>query len=137
MGRKGKYILVVVLIVISIIGITGYRMWNKPEEKVEDVQGIPVTAAGLVGEFAADETKANAKYINKAIEVTGTVSGIEQNQDGGTMVLLQSDDPMMVVQCAMQDKGVTVETGKNVKIKGFYSASSLLGISLTGCVIVK
>lgn len=135
MNRRARYIFVTILIVVSIGAISGYRMWNKEPDKVEDIEGVPVAAADFIKEFSADEAKANKKYLNKAIEVTGVVSGMEQNQDGGNMLIIQGDDPMMSVQCAMRDAGVKVENGKTVTIKGFYSASSMLGISLTDCVI--
>jgi predicted RNA-binding protein with PUA domain len=135
MNRRARYILVTILIVVSIGAISGYRMWNKEPDKVEDIEGVPVAASDFIKEFSADETKAHQKYLNKAVEVTGIVSGMEQNQDGGNMLIIQGDDPMMSVQCAMRDAGVKVENGKTVTIKGFYSASSMLGISLTDCVI--
>jgi hypothetical protein len=135
MNRKARYIFVTILIVVSISAISGYRMWNRAPDKVEDIDAIPVSSTALVKEFSVNETDANQKYLNKALEVTGTVSGIEKNQDGGNMLIINGDDPMMSVQCAMRDRGVAVENGKIVTIKGFYSASSMLGVSLTDCVI--
>lgn len=135
MNRKARYIFVTILIVVSIGAISGYRMWNKAPDKVEDIEAVQVTSSDLIKEFAADETKANQKYLNKALEVTGIISGSEKNQDGGNMLIMQGDDPMMSVQCAMRDAGIKVENGKTVTIKGFYSASSMLGVSLTDCVV--
>lgn len=135
MNRKARYIFVTILIVVSIGAIAGYRIWNKAPDKVEDIGAMQVAAADLIKEFSADEARANQKYLNKALEVTGVVSGMEKNQDGGNMLILQGDDPMMSVQCAMRDAGAAAENGKTVIIKGFYSANSLLGVSLTDCVI--
>ena len=124
-----------ILIIVSVAGIIGYRMWTKSEEMVEDVQGISISAAELAKSFATDETKANQQYLNKAIQVTGVVSGTEKDQDGGLMVLLQTEDPMMTIQCAMREAGAAVENGKSVTIAGFCSGSDMLGVRLTSCVI--
>src|SRR2546423_461654 len=58
--------------------------------------------------YNANEKDADTKYLNKAIEVSGTISEVDKNQDGGTMVILQTGDPAAGVQCAMRDKGATV-----------------------------
>ncbi len=128
--------IVIGIILLVLIGIgTGVYLWNKPHKKVEDVKGIVVTADVLSKEYNADEITANTKYLNKAIEVSGAVSEIEKNQDGGLMVILQTGDPMAGIQCAMRDKGVNVAKGQSVNIKGFCSGNGITGVSLTDCVI--
>ncbi|MBL7718029.1 MAG: hypothetical protein JNL72_04275 [Flavipsychrobacter sp.] len=135
MSRKAKYIFLLVLLFVSAAGIIGYRIWNRPPDTVDSQEGVPVTAVALVKEFAADEAKANTRYAGKALSVSGMVSGTERDQDGGTMLLLQSEDPTMTVQCAMQPGSPAVENGRQVTVKGFYSASSMFGVSLTGCIV--
>lgn len=135
MNSKARYIFVTILIVVSIGTIAGYRMWNKAPDKVEDIEAVQVPASDLIKEFSSNEVKAGQKYLNKVLEVTGIVTGSEKNQDGGNMLIMQGDDPVMSVQCAMRDAGVQIENGKTVTIKGFYSASSMLGVSLTDCVV--
>jgi uncharacterized protein YpmB len=135
MGKKARYILLFILIVVSVGVIVAYRIWDKPEEMVEDVQGVSISAPELAKSFATDEAKANQQYLNKAIQVTGVVTGTEKDQDGGLMVLLQTEDPMMSIQCAMRETGATVENGKSVTIAGFCSGSDMLGVRLTSCVI--
>lgn len=112
-------------------------MWNKPHAKVEHAKSVVMTALTLSKEYNADEKKADSLYLNKAIEVSGMVSEIEKNQDGGTMIVLQTDDPMTGVQCTMREKDVKVEKGQNVVIKGFCSGNGITGVSLTDCVMTK
>lgn len=129
-----KIIFAVVLLALIGVGTGIYLFYKKPET-VDDKKGIEVAAMALSKEFAADESAANAKYLNKVIEVTGTVAETENNQDGGLMVILDTGDPMAGVQCAMRDKGVTATKGQQVTIKGFCSGSGITGISLTDCII--
>jgi len=135
-----KKIIGAVVLVMAIGGGVGYYMWNKPRPKVEDAKGIEITATQLAKEYTADENTANTKYLSKdhdkAIEVSGTVSEMEKNQDGGFMVVLQTEDPMVGVQCAMRDKNTPDLKGKAVKIKGYCSGNGITGVSLTDCIIV-
>lgn len=128
--------IVVAVALLALIGVgTGIYLFYKKPETVDDKKGIEVAAMALSKEYAADESAANAKYLNKVIEVTGTVSETEENQDGGMMVILDTGDPMAGVQCAMREKGVTANKGQTVSIKGFCSGSGITGISLTDCII--
>lgn len=128
--------IVFAVVLLALIGVgTGIYLFYKKPETVDDKKGIEVAAMALSKEFAADESAANAKYLNKVIEVTGTVAETENNQDGGLMVILDTGDPMAGVQCAMRDKGVAATKGQQVTIKGFCSGSGITGISLTDCII--
>ena len=124
------------LALLLLIGIcTGIYLWNKPHKKVEDATGITITATGLSKEYNTDEKAADARYLNKAIEVSGTIGEVDKNQDGGIMVILESGDPATGIQCAMRDKGVSVSKDQNVTIKGFCSGNGITGVSLTDCVL--
>ena len=129
-----KKILIGVL-VAAIIGVcTGIYLFYKPAEKVENKKGVVVTAAGLVKEYNDNEKSADLKYLNKAIEVSGTINEVTKNQDGGLMVILDSGDPTIGIQCAMRDKEQKLAKGQSVTVKGFCSGK-LMDVSLTDCVI--
>jgi len=126
----------IAVVVIAVAGsLTGIYLWNKPHKKVEDAPSIAISAVDLHKAFAANEADANGKYLKKALEVSGTVAEVDKNQDGGTMVVLQTDDVMAGVQCTMRDKNINVEKGKAVTIKGFCSDNGIMGIILTDCVM--
>ncbi len=131
-----KIILAVVLLALIGVGTGIYLFYKKPET-VDSKEGIVISAKGLSEAYSANEHVADSLYLNKAIEVTGTVDATEQNQDGGTMVILQTGDPMTGVQCALRDKDVKVARGQTLTIKGFCSGSGITGVSLTGCVLKK
>jgi len=130
-----KKVLIVLLVAIVVGAIAVGYIWNKPHTKVEDKKGIVISAEALAKAFTDDEKNANAQYLNKAIEVTGTVTEVDKNQDGGTMVVLQTGDPMHAVQCTMRDKGVAATKDKQVTIKGFCADNGIMGVSLTDCII--
>jgi hypothetical protein len=130
-----KKILIAVFLFIMIgAGIVLYQ-WNKPHTKVEDVTGININAMDLSKEYQLNEKAADTKYLNKVIEVSGTISETDKNQDGGTMIVLQTGDPITVVQCSMREKGITAAKGQKVVIKGFCSGNGITGVTLTDCII--
>ncbi len=130
-----KKVFIAILVVLIIGVIAAVAIWNKPHAKVEDKKGIAISAAALATAFTNDEKNANAQYLNKAIEVTGVAAEVDKNQDGGTMVVLQTGDPMHAVQCTMRDKGATATKDKQVTIKGFCADNGIMGVSLTDCII--
>ncbi len=128
--------ILIIIFVLLLIGVgTGIYLWNKPHKKVENAKSITITAATLAKEYSANEKEADAKYLNKAIDVSGTISEIDKNQDGGIMIVLQTDDPTAGIQCALRDKGANPVKGQNIEIKGFCSGNGITGVSLTDCVI--
>lgn len=132
-----KSILLIVLIIIIVGGIVGYTMWNKEPEKIEDVDVAAINIEELTNAYEADETAANEKYLNKALKVTGIVSGTETNQDGKLLIILTGDNTTSEVQCTMRDVEDKAEEGANITVKGFCSGSNMFGVLLTDCVIVE
>lgn len=135
--RKKKWpLILLVLGILALVGAgTGIYLWNKPPAKVENTKGIRVSATDLCKQFSTDETQANKTYLNKAIEVTGTVSELSKNQDGAMAVVLQGDDAAMGVQCTMREKNVVLEKGKVVTLKGFCSGNTMFDVLLTDCIV--
>ena len=128
--KKKQIVLILLAIVIIAAGITGFVLWNKAPEQAEDKKATEVTVQELTAAYANNEKEANATYLNQVLEVTGTVTETEENQDGSLMIVLDDN-----VQCSMRDKNAKPEKGATVTVKGFCSGSNLFGVSLTGCII--
>ena len=97
--------------------------------------GININAPELAKQYQANEKAADTKYLNKVMEVSGTVSETDKNQDGGTMIVLETGDPIAVIQCGMREKAITAAKGQKVVIKGFCSGNGITGVTLTDCII--
>jgi hypothetical protein len=134
--KAGRIILIIVGVALLVGGITIYYIWNKPGRKAENEKGMAISSDSLISAYNADEKAADAKYLNKAIVVTGMVAKVDKNQDGQTTVLFNSADPMSSVFCTMRDKGATVDSGKAVTLKGFCSGHTT-DVLITDCIPVK
>ena len=133
-----KKILIIVLILAAGAASYGYYLYNKPRSGVSEMKTAYVTdAKSLFSEFSTDENSANAKYLGKAIEVSGMVRSVDID-DRGTMNVAIETDEMGAVNCQFEkkDQMPEVTAGKNVKIKGVCSGF-LLDVVLVDCEIVN
>ena len=138
MKSKTRLIIIVVLLAITVGAFVGYRMWNKPHTTVEDVKALQVTAAELCRAFEENEAEANKRYVQKAIEVTGTVGEVTNNQDGFPSVILHGGESSTEIVCTMREKNVAIQAGGVVTIKGFFTDyDGMFGIKITDCIVVK
>lgn len=136
MNKKFKTVLVVLLVLLVGGAAVVYFMWNKPQRDVADEKGVEVTAPQLVKEYQANENQANARYLDKAIQVSGQVIDVKTNQDGMVTVMLASDDAMTGVFCTLKAKEPLPVTGTAIVIKGICSGM-LSDVRLREAVVVK
>ena len=132
-----KYTFFILIIAVLAAAATGIYLWNKPHIKVEDRKGIALTADQLCKDFNENEAAANTLYLNKAIQVSGRISEVATNLDGGSMIVIQTSDASSAVQCSMREKDIPLKKGEMITLKGFCSGNTITGVSLTGCVRVQ
>jgi len=130
-----KMLLISFVVAVAIAGIFALTIFLKPHRKVENEISIAISSADLCNAYAANEQAANAKYLNKAVAVTGKIKETSNNQDGTLVAVLDGDNPTIVVQCTMRDKGQTLQAGKEVTINGICTSNTMFDILLTDCVI--
>lgn len=136
MSKKFRITLVIFFVLIAGGAAVAWYMFNKPRRDVAQEQGIVIPAGQLVSEYQADETAANTKYLDKPIEVTGTVGEVKNNQDGKTTILLTGTDPMTGVFCTLKDATANITPGSTVTIKGICSGM-LSDVRLREAILVK
>ena len=113
-----------------------WYIWNKPARDVTNEEGIQISAVAIFDSFSNNEQAAKASFLNKAIEVTGTVSSVKKNQAGETVLYLKSNDPVFGVNCTFkQDPGV-IEKGSTITFKGICTGY-LSDVVLNGGIMVN
>ena len=118
MRNKKRIILTIVVAIIIAVAGYAYYIWNKPARDVTKEKGIQITAIAIFDSFSNNEESANAQFLNKAIEVTGTVSDVKKNQAGETVVYLKSDDPVFGVNCTFKQNPGAIKKGNTITFKG-------------------
>ena len=135
--RSWKKIFLTVIILTIITGLCyAYYIWNKPARDVSKEAGIKITATAIFDSFSNNEQTADARFLNKAIEVTGTVTSVKKNQAGATVVYLQSSDPVFGVNCTFKEDPGTIEKGATITFKGVCTGY-LSDVILNEGIIVK
>ena len=131
-----KYGLGAVLAAILIGGYVGYKMWNKPHREVVNTEAdVKLEATDLYTQYTTDETAANAKYLDKIVQVCGTVANLS-NENNVVTIQLDAGDPMGGVLCELDPmsdhKRTDFQPGERVCFKGICNGY-LSDVVLTRC----
>jgi DNA/RNA endonuclease YhcR with UshA esterase domain len=113
---------VLIFSILLLAGIAGiwYFIFYRPTHYQRNVlaeNSVSVTADELVNNYETNEHKGDSLFLNKAVTVTGKVTDVRKNQEGKTIIFLESKDPMSNVSCTLQSPA-NITTGNNVTLKG-------------------
>jgi len=129
MTKKTKIVFASIL-GLGLVLFVAYKIMlttGKRDVKTEKTE-FAVSTKEIVNEFATD-TSATTKYLNKAIEIKGVVTQIEDKQ-----LILDG-----VIICAMKNAVTSENKDKIITIKGrFLGYDDLMGeLKLDECSIIK
>lgn len=136
--KKKKIIFSVLLLLVLLGGFGLYKYYQPPADVRQQAAQIQITANDLVAAFNADETKANAQYLDKIIEVKGTVAEVKLDSMNQATIFLQSSDPLASVTCSFYEEEAKaaqhIQPGSVVAIKG-KCTGKLMDVVLNKCSI--
>jgi len=112
-----------VLLLTAGIGLSAglllvYWIFNKPHRDVAKEMGIALSAQQLYDSFRTNEASANSQYLDKAIELTGTVADISTNQEGQKVVNFSTNDPLVMINCTFKADPGNLKVGDSITFKG-------------------
>lgn len=129
MGKKLKIVLISVLVVL-IVGFLSYHyiMTAGARDLENEKTEFTVNAVDIFGEFSSNSEMATAKYVNKAIEISGKATSVN-----GNVIIV---DEKISCQLLAPEK---VVPNSPVKIKGRVTGYDdlLEELKLDQCLIVK
>jgi hypothetical protein len=132
-----KPIAIVTLFLVLITALyVWFFIWNKPQTNIKNATAIKTEARELFTQYTANEKTANANYIDKILEVTGTAGTVSKNAEGLDVVFLLSGDPMFGVICTMEEQNTGIKTGDVVTLKGICTGF-LTDVVLIRCYKIK
>lgn len=132
-------VIIFLVIALGLGSYLAYNMYNKGHEDLHSQKADhSIMANELFMAFANDELKANEKYLDKLIELEGTITKLEKAVEGKTQVYLQSDDPMFGVICELDtsEDPAQLQVGQAITVKGICSGY-LMDVAINRCVIIK
>ncbi len=112
-----------ILLSIAGIGLIAgllllYWIFNKPHRDVAKEKGIELTAQQLYDAFKTNEAQANSLYLDKAIQLNGTVADFSTNQAGQKVVNFSTNDPLVMINCTFKTDPGDLKTGDTITFKG-------------------
>ncbi|GAA4271587.1 hypothetical protein GCM10022258_08810 [Aquimarina gracilis] len=128
-----------ILIVMLVGAFVYYTLYNKPHIDVaKSSPNISIASNTIVNDFEEDENRANVKYLEQIIEVTGTI--IETSiTNGKGVVVIGAADTFGSIMCHLSheenEKIWTLNKGQQITIKGICTGY-LMDVILVKCVIV-
>lgn len=137
---KTKRIISAVLLLAIVGAIVAYKMYNKPHVDVADTKSdVLLTADKILSEFSLDENAANAKYLEKIIEVSGEIANITTEKEKG-IITLKTNDDFGSVLCHLSEastkKMQSLKIGESIKLKGICTGF-LMDVILIKCEIIN
>jgi hypothetical protein len=139
MKKSYKIALVVTsfLVLAGILfGLYLYNLGSKDLQKVKP--DFILSAEDLVKAFESDENTATTKYINKVIEVSGTIQSIKSGENNTVNISLKTGSELSSVICTLQGNPDISDfsTGEQITIRGECSGF-LMDVLLNNCVAVQ
>ena len=115
--------LIYAIAVVAITALGGYYyvfVYSKTHHRnVQSEKGLVIQADSLSAAYQANEKNANALYLNKAVEVSGTIVSIDKNQEGKiTLIIGRSDSFSNVSVTLISTAPLTQKIGETITIKG-------------------
>lgn len=130
-----RKLLPVILLVAVISGVVGYRMYNKSHTETKDAKSdVVISPKALLEIYEMDETAADAKYLDKIIEVKGVVKEISAVATGGSLTLEGINELSSIIcEFESQNAYANIKIGEEVTVKGFCTGYLMGNVVLSRC----
>ncbi len=141
------YVLLAITVILILGAIYAYKEYNRKQVDVANV--LPQYTIGystLLSEFLADEKKANAKFLDKVLEINGPIKAIDKDDKGYYTVVLGDSSSISSIRCSMDSlhnkEATNLIIGSTINAKGIctgFNADEMLGsdVILNKCRIKK
>ncbi|TYP99290.1 putative nucleic acid binding protein [Tenacibaculum adriaticum] len=140
---KKKILIFLVLSIIIVTSLFIYKEYNKPHINVaKATPKIVINSQQILKEYQENENKANTKYLDQIVQISGKVSKLEATNDNRIIITLKNDDKSAIstVICHLtseeNNKLKKLKEGQNIIVKGICTGY-LMDIILIRCVLVK
>lgn len=142
MNKTVKIIIALVILGGVVGAIIAYKMYNKPHRDIsQEEPDYTYSSDELYNDYVSDEEAANAKYLDKVIQVSGPVDMVEINQGGDINITLNAEEAMMggvsaTVDSRFKEQAESIEDGDQITLK-CRCTGMLMDVVLVDCSIVE
>ncbi|MEL7021893.1 MAG: hypothetical protein AAGK47_09800, partial [Bacteroidota bacterium] len=135
-----KYLLYFLLSIAIMGGLSLLFLFFAPEKNLSRQSAdLSISATELFNQYEADEVAGNQKFIDRIIDVSGTIAEISKDEEGAPVVILRETDAFSGILCTLKDSErqalAQLSVGNQVTIRGFCTGM-LMDVVLNKCVII-
>lgn len=117
--KKLLYLILALAIIAFSIYYYVFIYSTTHHRNVQSEKAIIIQANSLSAAYQINEKNANTLYLNKAVEVSGTLLSIGKNQEGKTTLILGSSNSFFNVSVSLiSTEPITQKVGETITIKG-------------------
>jgi tRNA_anti-like len=121
--KTTKYILLVLLVLIAIAGVYAYKEYNRTAKDIATITpAFTLSSEAIVNDFTKNDSTANAKYLGKAIALSGTLKFIDKDENGFYTVVMGDTASTTSVRCSMDsihnNEASALKKGTQINVKG-------------------
>ena len=125
-------------LLLLIGGVVGYCLYHKPHENVGKAKvDFTMSANALFAAFDTDESGSNEKFLDKIIQVDGTINEVKKDEAGYPVLFLDGGGMLFGVKCNLdrltEHQRTDFTEGERVVLKGI-CAGMLSDVVLDRCV---
>lgn len=131
---------IIIGLLLAVVGSgLAYMIYNKPHQNMQSAQpDFKMTATELFTQFETDESAANKKYLDKVMELNGTINSISEEKDK-VSITFDAGGMLGGVICQLdqlsEHKRTTFEAGETIQVKGICTGL-LMDVVLVRCVVL-
>ena len=132
------YALIFILAVLAI----GYAAFlNVPQDSTAGKEAVmQLGATSLFAEYEKNEKKADKKFIGKIMDIEGQIMGLEKDEAGKGVVILDSGNGMDGIMCTLENSETSkmsgLKEGQNIKIRG-KCAGKMMDVVFNKCLLLE
>lgn len=139
MKTSVKIILFVVFFIALASILVALIMFNKQHKDLSKAKpDFVITATDLQKTFEENEAAATAKYVNKIIEVSGTITSVGTGENNVLSISLKTGSDLSSVICTFPagTEQAKFSTGSRITLRGECSGF-LMDVLLNNCILIK
>jgi hypothetical protein len=131
----------IIIAIVALIFVGGYLYIRYMPDKSITKQAVDfsLSASNLSKEYENNPTDSDRKFIDRIIEVTGTICEISTDQNNSVVFILRDNESSAGVLCTLNEKAIKkvkhYKIGDTVTLKGTCSGM-LFEVVLNKCIIV-
>jgi len=137
--KKTLIWILVIGVMAALIFMVWYRSVSKHDDPLDSKDKVILTAEELFKLYQTNEDSANKLYLDKTISITGSIKGIELNDNRYTITFNTTDSNGAVI-CEMDTmeniRLKTLQPNANVNVVGFCNGF-LMDVQLDRCKLAK